>query len=144
MCVRVVNLLKARPLNSRLFAELCSDEDHQTLLLHTEVRWLSRGRILCRVFELRVRILEFRRQIDSEYYLYFEMIPFIIRLPYLSDIFYHDNNINRKLQGRGITMITCQQVMNIALDYSRSGVGTNPVHNSDYRYNSAISNYLPF
>ena len=35
VCIKVVNLLKSRPLNSRLFAELCADEDHQYLLLHT-------------------------------------------------------------------------------------------------------------
>ena len=87
MCVRVVNLLEVRPLNSRLFAALSSDEDNLILPIHTEVRWLSRGHVLGRVFELRVRSLEFLREIVSEYYLYFEMIPFIIRLAYLSDIF---------------------------------------------------------
>lgn len=42
--VEVVNLLKARPSNTRLFAQLWDDEAHQTLPpLHTEVRWLSHG-----------------------------------------------------------------------------------------------------
>lgn len=66
VCIKVVNLLKSRPLNSRLFAELCADEDHQYLLIHTEVRWLLRDRVLGRVFELRDRILEFLKNIDSD------------------------------------------------------------------------------
>ncbi|XP_071058434.1 zinc finger BED domain-containing protein 5-like [Pseudochaenichthys georgianus] len=46
--VKIVNFIKGRPTNKRLFADLCEDEAHQTLLLHTEVRWLSRGRVLAR------------------------------------------------------------------------------------------------
>lgn len=38
--VKFVNFIKARPLNKRLFAQLCEDEAHQTLLLHTEVHAL--------------------------------------------------------------------------------------------------------
>uniref|UniRef100_A0A3B1IGG6 Uncharacterized protein n=1 Tax=Astyanax mexicanus TaxID=7994 RepID=A0A3B1IGG6_ASTMX len=44
--VKIVNFIKARPVNRRIFAQLCEDETHQTLLLHTEVRWLSRGKFL--------------------------------------------------------------------------------------------------
>ena len=49
--VKCVNLIKARPLNQHLFSSLCADvdADHKALLLHTEVRWLSRGRVLKRV-----------------------------------------------------------------------------------------------
>ncbi|KAF3851937.1 hypothetical protein F7725_005292 [Dissostichus mawsoni] len=34
--VKIVNFIKGRPTNKRLFADLCEDEAHQTLLLHTE------------------------------------------------------------------------------------------------------------
>ena len=53
--IKCVNYIKARPLNQRLFSSLCDEmgADHTGLLLHTEVRWLSRGRVLKRVFELR-------------------------------------------------------------------------------------------
>ena len=43
--ITAVNKIKANALNSRLFHQLCieKDKDFQCLLLHTEVRWLSKG-----------------------------------------------------------------------------------------------------
>jgi hypothetical protein len=53
--VKTVNFIKSKPLNSRLFSVLCQEmgSEHTSLLLHTEVRRLSRGKVLTRVFELR-------------------------------------------------------------------------------------------
>jgi hypothetical protein len=52
--VKIVNFVKSRPLNSHLFTALCQEmgSDHIPPLLHTEIRWLSRGKSLSRVFEL--------------------------------------------------------------------------------------------
>jgi hypothetical protein len=46
----VNNFVKARPLNSCVFSALCTDmcSDHVMLLQHTEVLWLSRGKVLTR------------------------------------------------------------------------------------------------
>jgi hypothetical protein len=46
--MKVVKFVKARPLNSRLFAVLCEEmqADHKPLLLHSKVRRLSRGKVL--------------------------------------------------------------------------------------------------
>src|SRR5437899_3105906 len=59
--VKMVNYIKSRPLKSRLFAQLCEamDSPHRNLILHTEVRWLSRGRVLSRVLELKDEMLAF-------------------------------------------------------------------------------------
>ena len=56
--VKVVNFIKARALNLRLFSIICSEmgSEHNTLLLLTEVRWLSRGKVLSRLFELRSEV----------------------------------------------------------------------------------------
>ena len=55
--VKMVNFVNARPLNSRVFSALCNDMgwDHVTLLQHTEVHWLSRGKVLTRFFLFLLR-----------------------------------------------------------------------------------------
>ena len=52
LVIKCVNYITARPLNQRLFSCLCDEmgADHTGLLLHTEVRWLSCGRVLKRVY----------------------------------------------------------------------------------------------
>ncbi|XP_064081912.1 zinc finger BED domain-containing protein 5-like [Macrobrachium nipponense] len=58
--VKLVNFIKSRPLKSRLFAKLCEVPEAKHLnLLHTEVRWLSRGKVLSRVCELKEEMLTF-------------------------------------------------------------------------------------
>jgi hypothetical protein len=52
--VQIVNFIKARPLNSRLFKLLCNNtgSEYETLIFHTEIRLLSCGKVLMRVFQL--------------------------------------------------------------------------------------------
>ncbi|XP_072378039.1 zinc finger BED domain-containing protein 5-like [Diabrotica undecimpunctata] len=66
--IKVVNFIKSRALNSRLFSNLCSEmgSDHIQLLLHTEVKWLSRGKMLKRLFQLRSEVQLFLMGTDFE------------------------------------------------------------------------------
>ena len=59
--IKIINHIKAHALNSRLFVQLCEemDAEHTRLLLYTEVRWLSKGRSLARVFEFRKLLQRF-------------------------------------------------------------------------------------
>ena len=61
---KIVNFIKVRPLQSRLFKILCNDmgSEHTALLLHTEVRWLSCGKVLVRLFELRYEVSVYLRE----------------------------------------------------------------------------------
>lgn len=56
--VEIVNFVKA---NFRLFAVLCEEvgADYISLLMHTEVRWLSNGRMLTHLLSLREELCTF-------------------------------------------------------------------------------------
>ena len=64
--IRAVNTIKARALNSRLFRQLCAEnnEEFEQVLLHTEVRWWSKGNCLRRFFSLFIfsTVVEFFRE----------------------------------------------------------------------------------
>ena len=57
----MVNYIKARPPKSRLFAKICKgmEANYENILLHTEARWLSRGKALSRVYELKEKMFPF-------------------------------------------------------------------------------------
>ncbi|CAH1997428.1 unnamed protein product [Acanthoscelides obtectus] len=61
LVIDAVNRIRSNALNTRLFEQLCeeNDEHFHQLLLHTEVRWLSKGLCLTRFFALFETISEF-------------------------------------------------------------------------------------
>ena len=68
--ITAVKKIKANALNSRLFHQLCieNDEDFQCLLLQTEVRWLSKGNCLKRFYTLFNSFLDFFQESNPELY----------------------------------------------------------------------------
>ena len=59
--VKTVNFILSRGLNHRQFQELLQEveSDYGDLLYFSEVRWLSRGAMLQRVYQLREEIGDF-------------------------------------------------------------------------------------
>ena len=105
--IKIVNFIKTSALHTRLFARLCEDvgSDHKCLLFHTEVRWLSRGKVTRRVFELRGKLLAFFKGKKHEFKDDLEKDEFISRLAYLSDIFQALNLVNLSFQGSNSNII---------------------------------------
>ncbi|KAK0143368.1 Protein ZBED8 [Merluccius polli] len=108
--VKIVNFIKGRSTNKRLFADLCEDEAHQTLLLHTEVRWLSRGRVLVRFVELGEKVDEFLKTHSPALS---EKVTesFWIKTQYLADIFSLYNETNKRLQGPESNIMQCKEAL---------------------------------
>lgn len=103
--VQVVNLIKARSLNSRIFNLICEDMGsiHKQLLLHAEVRWLSRGKVVSRVFELKneIRMFFFNNSMEvTKYANLFNNFEWLCTVAYLADIFNSLNSLNISLQGK--------------------------------------------
>nr|XP_019573910.1 PREDICTED: protein FAM200A [Rhinolophus sinicus]XP_019573911.1 PREDICTED: protein FAM200A [Rhinolophus sinicus] len=100
--VKTVNFIKGSSLNSRLLEILCSEigVNHTHLLCYTEVRWLSQGKVLSRVYELRHEIYTFLIEKQSYLATMFEDDILVTKLAYLSDIFGILNELNLKLQGK--------------------------------------------
>lgn len=71
---------------------------HTSLLLHTEIRWLARGKVLKRLVELRNEVIIYLEG-KSEYIKHLLDEVFIHRLTYLMDIFSKLNELNLYLQG---------------------------------------------
>ncbi|GBN20831.1 Zinc finger BED domain-containing protein 5 [Araneus ventricosus] len=59
--VKIISFIKSKPLQSCIFKAMCEDMGslHTTLLFHTEFRWLSRGKMLVRIFELLKELMAY-------------------------------------------------------------------------------------
>lgn len=106
--IRAVNFVKTSAVNTRLFTKLCQDMDsnHETLLFHTSVRWLSKGNMLARVYDMRDELKLFlEAHGKKDLLLPFTSEKFQLELAYLVDIFEALNNLNLLLQGKNTNRI---------------------------------------
>ena len=108
--IKVVNIVKSRPLATRVFRVLCEylGSTHKALLFHTE-RWLSKGKALKRFFELRELQIFLDSQNESEYESLFTDEFMLCKLAYIVDIFEIINSINTGLQGKESTIISLSE-----------------------------------
>ncbi|XP_060856041.1 zinc finger MYM-type protein 6-like [Metopolophium dirhodum] len=89
--VKIINFIKCGALNGRLFYKLCEENEQnvKSLLLHSEVRWLSRRKCLFRLFQLRHEVLEFLDSKNSDFKNYFCDSKWLI-----NEILEEDNSAN--------------------------------------------------
>uniref|UniRef100_A0A8C4UKQ9 SPIN-DOC-like zinc-finger domain-containing protein n=1 Tax=Falco tinnunculus TaxID=100819 RepID=A0A8C4UKQ9_FALTI len=100
--VSCVNFIRAHALNHRQFQEFLSELNvaYEDILYHTEVRWLSRGRVLKRFYDLLPQVYDFVLSKNKE-------VPELKdaewkwHLAFLTDVTELLNNFNVQLQGKG-------------------------------------------
>lgn len=108
--IKAINIIRSNSLNDRLFHKLCNenDEDYNRLLLHTEVRWLSKGVCLNRFFNLFDSVLEF---LEEKEQLRENLITSKNDIAYLTDLFKVFNQVNLQLQGDDLNLIKTKNVI---------------------------------
>ncbi|XP_071200642.1 general transcription factor II-I repeat domain-containing protein 2A-like [Rhinoderma darwinii] len=101
--VKLVNFIRARGLNHRQFITFLEETnaDHQDLLYHSRVRWLSLGKVFQRVWELKDEIRSFFNLMGkSEEFPELSDTNWLCDFAFAVDIFSHMNELNVKLQGK--------------------------------------------
>ncbi|XP_067125953.1 SCAN domain-containing protein 3-like [Centruroides vittatus] len=103
--IKCINSIKASAKTERLFKLFCEEqnEDHVQLLLHTEVRWLSKGNCLKRFIELFDSLKKFL--IDKPEMKFLLTTNGKAYVSYLADIFEKLNILNKQLQGPSKTLV---------------------------------------
>lgn len=99
--ISTVNCIRKNGLTHRQFQQFLSEmeADHGDVLYYSEVRWLSRGAVLKRFFDLRKEINTFMNEKGK-------LVPeltdpqWLINLGFLTDLTYELNGLNVRLQGK--------------------------------------------
>ena len=120
-CVRIVNNIRKNDTSHRIFQSFCAQmgNQHDILLYHTEVRWLSRGRVMSQFFQLRETIKLYLQHRNSNLAASLESDEFVQSVAYIADVMHHLNELNLSLQGQQINVVTaCEKVKAFKLKLS--------------------------
>ena len=89
VAIKTVNFIEARPLNAWLFLRLCDKlrADYSNLLFYCNARWLSKDKVLLRVYKLKNKIIIFLKTENHALATIFDDEVSLTQLAYLRDIF---------------------------------------------------------
>ena len=109
---QVVNFNKPLPLQNQLFSQLCKamDSEYECLLYHTEVRWLSKEKVLKRLVQLKTQVLSFMETQNKDLGFSFHNESWWLKVLFLSDLFDKLNNLNSSLQGPSEKIIAAKSI----------------------------------
>lgn len=116
LVITAVNVIKTNAKSDRLFRNLCqeNDEIYNRLLLHTEVRWLSKGNCLARFCEMFDSVVTFLQ--DKREKLAGELKKHKFDIFYLAAIFRKLNELSLQIQGKLVTLIDCKSAVTTFID----------------------------
>lgn len=80
--------------------------EHTALLFFSDARWLSRGKVLKRMFKLRHEVFCFLNGENHSLADSFSNKDFLLKMAYLTDIFEKLNILNTSLQGNEATVLS--------------------------------------
>lgn len=90
-----------------------NDAEHTDLLLHTDVRWLSRGTFLARFMELLPEIKDFLKLSKHvDYHTKLEDHQWLLDVSFLTDLTGKLNELNLELQGKGKDVVNMMSSVN--------------------------------
>ncbi|XP_036033567.1 zinc finger MYM-type protein 6 isoform X2 [Onychomys torridus] len=112
---QILSFVKNSASDSQMLTVLCEEtgSEHVNLPLNAEVHWLSRGRILTRLFEMRHEIEILLNQKHSDLARYFHDKEWVAKLAYLADMFSLINKVNSGLQGTMATLFNLYNKVDI-------------------------------
>jgi hypothetical protein len=101
----VVCFIRAHALNHRQFNSLLEELDSEKgdVLLHADVRWLSRAKVMLRFCQLLPEIRVFLT-LKCKEFVELSSPEWLVKLAFLTDISQHLNTLNRQLQGENKTL----------------------------------------
>ncbi|KAL4088764.1 hypothetical protein QTP88_023848 [Uroleucon formosanum] len=100
---KIVNSIRGKPLQRRLF-KMQNENKEVDLILHTDVRWLSRSRFLQRFRDLLDDIVQFLED-RGDSFPQMRDVNWLCDLAFLADFTGHLSDLNLKLQGKNVIII---------------------------------------
>lgn len=121
--IEVVNYIRARARNHLNFKLLCEEFDthYGDLVLHTDIRWLSKGRMLAHVMGLLEPLKSFIVcQGETSRFSFLDDKEWVLSVAFLCDITQHLNELNLKMQGRNKSVYELYTAVRVFSDWMYS------------------------
>lgn len=139
--VRIINSIRAKAKQHRsfkLFLEELSAE-YGDVLLHTDIRWLSRGKVLQRFFALLNEIKAFMETRDEDTALLSDA-EWLLDLAFLTDVTEKLNQLNLHLQGKDKTI--CDMISAVKAFRAKLSFYLHQVKNKRLQHFPSVSKVL--
>ena len=136
---KAVNFIRSKGLRHRQFQDLLRslEADFEDVPYYCEIRWLSRGKVLERIFKLKDEIQQFMEGKGNPI-AEFNDAEWICDLAFLVDITSHLNELNSRLQRKG-------QLINCMFDHVKAfqvkiSLWKNQISNKNFAHFPTLSN----